>query len=43
MVPELILVSSSELLGWIMPGMEETSLYEVNQSVNPLGAGFELF
>ena len=35
-VPELISVSSSELPGWIMPGMEEASLNEVNQPVNPL-------
>lgn len=35
-VPELISVSSSELLGQIMPGMEEASLNEVNQSANPL-------
>lgn len=35
-VPELILVSSSELLGLIMPGEEKASLNEVNQPDNPL-------
>lgn len=40
-VPELISVSTSKLLGWIMPGMEEASLNEVNQPINPLQVGSE--